>query len=131
MQAFTRRFAGSKASIVEVCSGFPGASAVARTVNPRAAPFPRSRGKPTVVEGLSCVWASVNIWTVFWMVLIFGNIVAVNVRLGTEIAAQHGTLFLAHGPANRTFNFQRRIIVSHATLFTSVRHKMMFNLERV
>jgi hypothetical protein len=49
------------------------------------------------------------------MAAIFGNMAAFNVRLGTEITAQHRTLFSGHGSANRTFNFQRRVSPGHSS----------------
>jgi hypothetical protein len=53
---------------------------------------------------------------VFWMAVMLGCIAAFNVRLGTEIAAQHYTPFFGHRSADGTFNFQRRVIQGHSSL---------------
>jgi hypothetical protein len=64
-------------------------------------------------EGLSCVL--VFVWTLKWLpwATIVGDPFAFNVRLIAEVSAQKGTPLVGHRSANRTLEFQRRIMRRH------------------
>lgn len=46
---------------------------------------------------------------------ILGDQNALNMRLGTEVSAHRGALFLRRRSANRTFEIERRVIETHST----------------
>jgi hypothetical protein len=55
--------------------------------------------------------------------------IALNVRLRTEIATHGGTFFFRRCSANRTLQFQRKIIAGHASLLRLFGQTLLVNLE--